>query len=437
MNTDIFDQLESEVRFYCRDFPAVFNKAKGSIIYTAEGRSYIDFLCGAGALNYGHNNEYIKQKLVDYLQSDALIQGLDLYTIAKKTFLETLHREILQPKGLAYKVQFCGPTGANGVEAALKLARKVKNRAGIFAFMGGYHGMTLGSLAVSAQRTARAGAGVSLGNVNFMPYPEGSMGSLDTIEYMETVLTDERSGIEMPAAVICETVQAEGGVNVAPVEWLRRLRALCDRHDLLLICDDVQVGCGRTGPFFSFERAEIVPDMVILSKSISGYGLPMAILLIKPELDLWKPGEHSGTFRGHQLAFVAGSAALDYRKAANLEAAAKQRESYVRAFLEDEIQPLNGLLKIRGLGLIWGIDLSCVGDPELAGKVITRCFDAGLMIERSGRQGQVIKLLPALNIEMDVLQEGCKLLRKALADCFASRSGNSSVSHTPITLGIH
>ena len=417
MNTQIFTEIESNVRSYCRAFPAVFTKAKGSILYAEPGQEYIDFFSGAGTLNYGHNNDYLKQELIEYLSADFMTHGLDLYTSAKRAFLTEFNQHILKPRGLDYKVQFCGPTGTNAVEAALKLARKVKGRPGIFAFMGGFHGMTLGSLAATGNKYNRAGAGVPLNHVTFMPYPHGFMASFDTIEYIETVLSDSNSGIEKPAAMLLETTQAEGGIIVAPSEWLRRLKALCEKHDILLICDDIQTGCGRTGTFFSFERAGIEPDIVLLSKSISGYGLPFALVLHKPELDVWQPGEHNGTFRGHQLAFVTGAAALArYWSNNDFENEVKQKESYLHTFMANEIQPLSPALQIRGVGLIWGIDLSGLGNPNLAKKVANRCFASGLVIERAGRDDQVIKFLPPLTIEPALLKKGCEIVRKALAD---------------------
>jgi diaminobutyrate-2-oxoglutarate transaminase len=414
---NVFEQYESNVRSYCRSFPATFHRAKGSIVYSDLGKAYIDFLAGAGALNYGHNNDYIKEKVISYLEVDAITHGLDLQTSAKEKFLATFSENILIPKQLNYRIQCCGPTGTNAVEAALKLARKVKKRTGIFSFMGAYHGMTMGGLSVTGNTTIRSGIGGIPNAVTFMPYPYGFMNTIDTIAYMETVLSDPSSGIEKPAAIIFETVQAEGGVIVAPIEWMQRLRALCDRHDILLICDDIQVGCGRTGPFFSFERANIIPDLVILSKSISGYGFPMALLLIKPELDLWEPGEHTGTFRGCQLAFVGGTAALEYREANKLEKDVHAKADYLKTFLTEKIATINPKIEVRGMGLIWGIDLTNFGGASLAQKVASRCFDRGLIVERVGREDTVLKILPPLNIEMSVLKEGCSILLQALSEC--------------------
>lgn len=414
---NIFEERESNVRSYCRSFPEIFHRAKGSIIYAESGREYIDFLAGAGALNYGHNNDYIKEKVISYLDSDAITHGLDMYTTAKEEFLEKFSEVVLSSKNLDYQIQFCGPTGTNAVEAALKLARKVKKRTGIFSFMGAYHGMTLGSLSVSGNIGNREGAGGTSNNVTFMPYPYGFMEKFDTIEFIESVLNDVNSGIEKPAAIIFETVQAEGGVVVAPIEWMQKLRELCDKHDILLICDDIQVGCGRTGPFFSFERANIVPDMVVLSKSISGYGFPMSLLLIKPEFDIWEPGEHTGTFRGNQLAFVGGKAAIDYRESTNLEQEVKVKESFLKSFLTKEIAPIFEKIGIRGIGMIWGIDLNNFGGASFAKKVTSRCFELGLIIERVGRNDTVIKILPPLTIEMSTLQKGCSIIKEAFDDC--------------------
>lgn len=412
----IFEERESQVRSYCRSFPAVFTKAKGALLYTEDNRAYIDFFAGAGALNYGHNNDRIKQQLIAYLEDDQIAHGLDLYTGAKRTFLEQFSEIILKPRGLDYKVQFCGPTGANAVEAALKLARKITGRAGVFSFMGGYHGLSLGSLAITGNAHHRGAAGLPLANSTFMPYPYGFMATIDSLRYIEAVLTDDHSGIEKPAAMVVETIQAEGGIVVAPTEWLQGLSTLCQEHGVLLICDDIQVGCGRTGSFFSFERAGIQPDLVTLSKSISGYGLPMSLLLIRPELDTWKPAEHTGTFRGNQLAFVGATAALEYWQTPRLSEHIMVAESLISGFLAREILPLDQRIVVRGLGLIWGIDLSGLDDPDAAKQIAARCFEQGLIIERVGRRDTVLKILPPLTIEHDLLMRGCAIIKQSIAD---------------------
>ncbi|SFR12455.1 MULTISPECIES: diaminobutyrate--2-oxoglutarate transaminase [unclassified Paenibacillus] len=413
---EIFEQYESNVRAYCRNFYDVFDRAKGALIYSESGKKFVDFFAGAGALNYGHNNEYIKQKILAYLESDSITHGLDMYTKAKREFIEKFSQIILEPRKLNYKIQFCGPTGTNAVEASLKLARKITKRTGIFAFMGGFHGMSLGSLAVTSNIQKRSSSGIALSDVTFFPYSESPIDSFDTIEYMEAVLNDGHSGIEKPAAIIFETIQAEGGVNIASPEWMLRLRELSDRHGILLICDDIQVGCGRTGPFFSFEHAGMIPDIVLLSKSISGYGLPMSILLMKPELDVWKPGEHNGTFRGNQLAFIGATAALEYWEMNNLEQSVKYKEAFVREYLTKQILSLHKGLTIRGAGLIWGIDFSNVEDERITQKVVEECYQNGLIIESAGRKDSVIKLMPPLTIELELLQQGCSIIRQAIQE---------------------
>jgi diaminobutyrate-2-oxoglutarate transaminase len=318
-------------------------------------------------------------------------------------------------------MQFPGPTGTNAVEAALKLARKVKNRTGIFSFMGGFHGMSLGSLAVTSNYYHRKGAGIPLDNVTFIPYYNTFDNGFDSIDYLAKILADSHSGIEKPAAIIFETVQAEGGINVAPIDWLQRLSELCCKEDILLICDDIQVGCDRTGTYFSFERAGITPDIVVLSKSISGYGFPLSMLLFKPELDIWQPGEHNGTFRGNQLAFVAGQAALEYRKSTSLSDEVRLKARFLESFLKEQVASIHQQIEIRGLGMIWGVDLSRCGEGEPAKEVARRCFELGLIIERVGRGDTVLKVMPPLNIHRDELMKGCQILGQAIRETIGNK----------------
>lgn len=404
---EVFETMESEVRSYCRKYPAEFSKAVNSELYSVEGRRYIDFLAMAGSMNYGHNNPQIKEAILDYLKEDNLINALDMYTAAKEEFFTSFEELILAPRGMKYKIMCCGPTGTNAVEAALKLARKNKGRAGVFAFSGAFHGMTLGSLALTTDAVSRRGSGVSLNNVTFVPYD----GTLDSIAYLRWLLEDDHSGVEKPAAIVLETVQAEGGINVASVEWLQQIRKICTENDILMICDDIQVGNGRTGYFFSFERAGIQPDMIILSKSISGFGLPMALLLMKPELDIFLPAEHNGTFRGNQLAFVGGTAAFRYFVANKLDEEVKRKERLVREFMEKEISPIDGRLSYRGIGLLWGIDFSEI-DSKLALEAVHRAFDKGLIMEVAGRRDSVLKIMPPLTIPDELLTEGLHIVKE-------------------------
>ncbi len=414
-------QLESEVRSYCRSWPAVFANAKGSFIFDENGERYIDFFAGAGSLNYGHNDDRLKAELIEYLTGDGIVHSLDKATVAKRTFLERFKEIILDPRGLDYKVQFPGPTGTNAVEAALKLARKVTGRDHILSFTNAFHGMTLGSLSVTANSMKRKGAGVALTNTTSIPF-DGYMGEdVDTIDFLEAYLRDDGgSGMELPAAVIVETIQAEGGVNVASYEWLKRLQDICRRYEILFIVDDIQVGCGRTGPFFSFEPAGLDPDIVCLSKSLSGYGLPFAITLLKPELDVWEPGEHNGTFRGHNPAFVTATAALElFWRTDTLSVDVARKASIVTEALEKMIADRPGLeAKVCGRGLLQGIEFA---EEGFASKVCREAFARKLLIETSGAESQVAKLLPSLTIDDDTLQEGLAILEASLVAALGER----------------
>ncbi len=411
MNT--FERYESEVRGYCRSFPAVFSTAKGAWMTDDKGQRYLDFFAGAGVLNYGHNPDPLKQALVDYVSRDGITHTLDMYSEAKEAFIRRFQEVILAPRNLNYKLQFPGPTGTNAVEAALKLARKVTGRQDVVGFTNAFHGMTLGSLSVTGNGFKRAGAGVPLGHSSSVPF-DGYLGQdTDTLDYFEAMLQDKGSGLEDPAAVIVETVQAEGGVNVASLDWLRRLRKITEAHGIVLIIDDIQVGCGRTGRFFSFEEAGIVPDIVTLSKSLSGYGLPLALVLIKPELDQWAPGEHNGTFRGHCPAFVTAVAALEqYWRDDALARDVQRKGDLVRERLERMLRSrgLSGV--VRGRGLINGVEFA---DAELAGKVSKAAFERGLVIETAGVDDQVLKLLPSLTLSDAELAKGLDIIESSLA----------------------
>lgn len=410
----VFEEHESSVRSYCRKFPVVFAKAKGSHIYDEDGNDYLDFLAGCGALNYGHNNDFIKKAVIDYLMEDNISHAMDMYTVAKAEFIETFREKVLTPGNHDYKIMFCGSTGTNAVEAALKLARKDKKRSNIIAFMGAFHGMTLGSLALTTDRTSRNGAGVSLDNVTFIPYESGFHTKVDSLDFLETILLDDHAGVEKPAAVFLETVQAEGGIYVASIEWLQKLEQICHDNDILLIVDDIQVGCSRTGTFFSFERAGIHPDMVTLSKSIGGYGFPMSLLLIKDELDNWKPAEHNGTFRGNQVAFVAAKKAIEFNIDNNINGETVRKGEIVRKYVTENILPFDSKISLRGIGLIWGIDFGAFDDAELSHKIADKCFKKGLIIERAGRGDSVLKIMPPLTIPDEDLLKGLEIIKEAV-----------------------
>lgn len=406
----IFEQNESVVRSYCRKYPVIFKRARNSEIYSIDNSRYIDFLSVAGSMNYGHNNSYIKSAVLKYLEEDNIINALDMYTEAKEQFLSALKELILKPRGLEYKVMCCGSTGTNAVEAAFKLARKNTGRTNIIAFSGAFHGMSLGSLAATTDKVSRGGAGVPLSNISFVPYCSSKF---DSIGYLREIISDDHSGIDKPSAIILETVQAEGGINVADIDWLKALRELCTENGIIMIVDDIQVGNGRTGKFFSFERAGIVPDIVILSKSISGFGLPMSLLLIKPELDIFKPAEHNGTFRGNQLAFVGCKAGLEYFVQNKLDEKVQRKEKIISSFIESEICTLEERLSHRGIGFIHGIDFNLIA-PAKAIDCIHKAFDRHLIMEVAGRHDGVIKIMPPLTISDDVLIEGLEIIRETV-----------------------
>lgn len=415
VNSESLERLESGVRTYSRSFPTVFTRARGAILYDENNKEYIDFLAGAGTLNYGHNNPKLKKALLDYIMDDGLTHGLDMWTKAKREFLETLEEVIFKPRGLEYVVQFCGPTGTNAIEAALRIARNVTGRTNVVSFTNAFHGVTLGSLAATANSKFRHAAAMPTQGVSFMPYCGYMEGDSSSLAFLEKTLTDNSSGVDLPAAILLETVQGEGGINVASIEWLEGIDKICKKHGILLIIDDIQTGCGRTGKYFSFEHADISPDIVTTSKSLSGYGLPFAAVFMKPELDQWKPGEYNGTFRGNSLAFITSTVAMrEYwtnddlakevtRKGTIVEYRFKQ---LARAYQEVGIEA-----EERGRGLMRGLDIV---KGDLADKIIADCFENGLIIESCGPDGQVIKCLCPLLITDDELNKGLDILEVAV-----------------------
>ncbi|MGO3734251.1 MAG: diaminobutyrate--2-oxoglutarate transaminase [Canibacter sp.] len=426
--SDAVIAMESEVRGYSRSWPAVFDRAVGSHIYDEDGREYIDFFAGAGALNYGHNNPTLKKILIDYISDDRVMHSLDMFTTARQEFIQTFNDVILTPRGLDYTLAFPGPGGTQATEAALKLARKYTGRETVISFTNGFHGMTLGALAVTGNSLKRSGAGIPLSHATPMPY-DNYCDDYSDFGYLERLLTDSGSGLDKPAAVIVETVQGEGGINPARYEWLQNLEKLCKKHEILLIIDDVQMGCGRTGTFFSFEEAGIEPDMVCLSKSISGYGIPMALTLLKPELDVWEPGEHNGTFRGISAGFATATATIrEYWSDDAFTQSIQAKAETVAQRFQSFVEMTPGLtIAAKGRGLARGIEMA---SGELADAVCEEAFTNGLLVETAGSEGEVVKLLAALTIPEDVLATGLDILESAIATV-ASRELADSASTIP------
>lgn len=423
----IFEDLESQVRSYSRNWPVVFDRAVGSTVFDEDGNEYLDFFSGAGALNYGHNNPILKKALLEYLSEDRIFHSLDMFTTARRDFLDAFSTHILEPRELDYKIVFPGPGGTNAVEAALKLARKVTGREQVINFTNSFHGMTLGALSVTGNALKRGGAGVPLVHATPMPFDDYFDGDYPDFFYFEKLLLDSGSGLNRPAAVIVETVQGEGGINAARIEWLRGLAEICKKHDILLIVDDIQMGCGRTGGFFSFEEAGIVPDIVCLSKSISGYGFPMALTLVRPDLDIWEPGEHNGTFRGISPAFITAAEAIrNYWSDNELEKSTKAKGLKVESRFNSIIaKHAEHDLIAKGRGLARGVQFT---SGEIAGQVCAEAFKRGMLLETSGPDGEVMKILPALTISDAELEQGLGIIEESIDVALAAATKREAVS---------
>ncbi len=420
----IFEQRESDIRAYCRIYPVVFDKAENARQTDEDGNEYIDFFAGAGVLNFGHNNERMKNAMIDYLQSNGVLHSLDMHTTAKRRFMERFVKTILEPRNMPHKMQFMGPTGTNAVEAALKLARRVTGRRQIVAFTHGFHGMTLGALACTANQVFRNAAGVPLEHVRHQafgcekPCQGCELGcGLDSLEKLRAMYLDSSSGVLPPAAFLVEAIQAEGGVNVASKAWLQALGKLAKELDAFLIIDDIQVGMGRTGSFFSFDDMDLDPDIICLAKGIGGIGTPMAMNLVKPEHDKhWSPGEHTGTFRGQSLSFVAGAEALAYFEDDKLMNDVKQKSQIMQKALTPLVDK-HDHIQLRGKGMIMGLD---VGNGDTSKAIVNTCFKNGLLIAACGTGGRVIKLIPPLTIPESDLEQGLNILTKAINDVLES-----------------
>lgn len=416
----VFEQWESEIRGYCRLYPTVFKSASNARQVDEAGKSYIDFFAGAGVLNFGHNNERMKKAVIEFIQNDGITHSLDTYTTSKRDFIEKFAGTILKPRNMNHKMQFMGPTGTNAVEASLKLARKVTGRTNVVAYTHGFHGMTLGALACTANNVFRNAAGVPLNHVTRQPFGcesgcpgcDGGKG-VELVDQLRTLYADSSSGLEPPAAFLVEVIQAEGGVHVATREWLKAVQDLA--HDLgaLFIIDDIQAGCGRTGNYFSFDGMGLDPDIVTLAKGIGGFGTPLAMNLVKPEHDKhWSPGEHTGTFRGQGISFVAGVEALKYFDNDDLMTDTKRKGEQMREHLESICaEHSDRSFSVRGKGMMQGIDM---GDGALAKAVAVACFESGLLVGACGTGGRVLKLIPPLTIPDADLNEGLAILSKAV-----------------------
>ena len=409
----IFDRRESEARSYCRGIDAVFTHATGSEMTDANGRTYIDFLSGCSSLNYGHNDPDMKAALMEHIAGDGMSHALDLHTDTKARFLNAFETHILKPRGMDHKVMFTGPTGANAVEAAMKVARKVTGRTNIIAFTNGFHGVTMGALAATGNEYHRGGASAELSGVTRMPYDHYMGDGYDTADLLQTMLEDRSSGVDAPAAIMLECVQGEGGLTAASPEWVHRVATLAREHGALLIVDDIQAGCGRCGTFFSFEGMDIVPDIVTMAKSISGFGLPMALMLVRPQHDVFGPAEHNGTFRGNTHAFVTARVAIEkFWSDDRFQAQIAAKARLLTAALGEIAELIPGS-QLKGRGMMQGVD---VGSGELAGEICARAYAKGLIVETSGSDDQVVKVLAPLTTPDEVFRKGLTILLDVTRD---------------------
>jgi diaminobutyrate-2-oxoglutarate transaminase len=410
----VYARRESEARSYCRSFPVSFVKAQGSELFDADGNSYIDFLAGCSTLNYGHNDPDMKAALIEHITADGITHGLDMHTGAKAAFLRAFEDIILTPRNMNYKVMMTGPTGTNAVESAMKLARKVTGRKNIVAFTNGFHGMTMGALSCTGNAGKRNGAGGGpLCGTTHMPYEHAFGPDMDSLRIIREMLGNSSSGMDAPAAFIIEPVQGEGGLNAASTEFLQGVAKLAKDYGALLIVDDIQSGCGRTGPFFSFEEMGIEPDLIPMAKSFSGMGLPFAALLIKPEHDIWKPAEHNGTFRGNTHAFVTARVALEkFWTDDTFQNSINAKAEILETALKRIVEIVPGA-KLKGRGMMRGVD---VGSGDLAEKICARAFENGLVIETSGADDEVVKVLAPLTTPEATFQKGLDILVDAVKD---------------------
>jgi diaminobutyrate-2-oxoglutarate transaminase len=417
------ERRESNARVYGRHLPIAVEAAAGSFVRDLDGNVFIDFLTGAGVLSLGHNHPELVAVVAEQL--GRFCHGLDLPTPAKDAFTEA--QLSMLPLGMQRrtKVHFCGPTGANAVDAAIKVCKIATGRGDVIAFQGGFHGTTHMGMALTGLVANKAPVPNGIPGVHFFPFsncadcPLGlsrTSCATNCVELLERSLRDPNGGIPLPAAVIVEMVQGEGGVVPADPDFVRRLRQLTRELDVPLVADEVQTGCGRTGTWFAFEQYGIEPDVVVASKALSGIGQPVAIILYDERLDVWAPGAHTGTFRGNQLAFAAGAEAVRIVRRDDVLGNVRARAAQIAQRL-DVLRTNPWVSDVRGRGLMWGVELTDLVDGRpgrLAEQVQARCLAEGLIVELGGRDDRVVRLLPPLNVAAEVVDAACSILLDAI-----------------------
>jgi diaminobutyrate-2-oxoglutarate transaminase len=427
-------QRESSARTYPRHLPIAIDEAAGSFVRDVDGNVFIDFLAGAGVLSLGHNHPDLVRVVTEQLSRHT--HGLDFPTPAKDAFTEAQFSML--PAGMRdrMRIHFCGPTGANAVDAALKLCKTATGRGDIVSFQGGFHGSSHAAMAVTGLVEQKSPVPNGVPGVHFFPFSHCGHCPLDLrpdtcttncIGYAEHALTDSNGGIPLPAAVILELLQGEGGVVPATLDFVQRLRALTRDLDILLVVDEVQTGCGRTGTWFAFEQYGIEPDVIVASKALSGIGQPVAIILYDERLDTWAPGAHTGTFRGNQLAFAAGTEAVRIFRRDDILGNVRQREQQIGQLLAP-LRQLPVVRDIRGVGLMWGVELADpdTGHPagQLARQVQRRALHHGLILECGGRSDCVVRMLPPLNVTADVVAMACRILVESIHEVAGGAPGD-------------
>ena len=415
--TDRQNDFESSARSYPRKFPVALTKAKGSWVEDADGKRYLDFLCGAGTLALGHNDDEVNNAMIDLISSGAPLHTLDLTTPVKDRFVETIFSTLPEKLRSNAKIQFCSPSGTDATDAAIKLCKTATGRGTVMAFSGGYHGMGHGALALTGNHNAKNRVQNLMPGVQFMPYPYsyrcpfgfgGEAGAKAASAYFERMLKDPESGVTRPAAVILEAIQGEGGVIPAPASFLQTVRRVTEELSIPLILDEIQCGMGRSGNIWAFEESGIVPDVILMSKAIGG-SQPMSVVVYNKDLDKWSAGAHAGTFRGNQLAMAAGTVVLNRISDQNFLDEVRRKGNVIKDAMLKLKSSVSIIGDVRGRGLMLGVEFidpngnkDIMGNPEPSGEIAAeiqrRCFEKGLIMEKGGRNGSVMRCLCALTV---------------------------------------
>ena len=414
------NDTESSARSYPRKFPFALSKAKGSWVEDVEGNRYLDFLCGAGTLALGHNDDEVNKAMIELISSGAPLHTLDLTTPVKDRFVETVISILPEEMRGNVKIQFCSPSGTDATDAAIKLCKTATGRGSVIAFSGGYHGMGHGALSLTGNLNAKMKVQNLMPGVQFMPYPNsyrcpfglgGEAGTDAACAYFERMLKDPESGVTPPAAVIIEPIQGEGGVIPAPRKFMQTIRRVTKELGIPMIVDEIQCGIGRSGQMFAFEESGIIPDVILMSKAIGG-SQPMSIVVYNKDLDKWTAGAHAGTFRGNQLAMAAGTVVLRRVSDPAFLASVREKGVYITEALNQLKKEVSIIGDIRGRGLMIGIEFidpdgkkDIMGHPEASGSIAAevqkRCFEHKLVMEKGGRNGSVMRCLCALNVSKE------------------------------------